>query len=246
MRFDAHTFEADGVRMRYFTGGLGPPLLFLHGGGVKAMTYRKNLELLAERYFVIAPDVPPFGGSSIPKEVWDFNDYGRYFSAFLDALQVNDVTVLGHSYGGGIALCLAAQSKRVGRLIVVDAAGISQPPLGMFIYQYFFRKTFHNLLQKNFGVFTRIHIDFLTNLVKKLPQIVCGVRIVFHAMQPRYSGTIARVAVPTLILWGEDDEIFPASTAACLHELIKSSELRIVPGNHDWCLFQPQKLPSLL
>jgi len=108
MKFDAHTFEAGSVRMRYFTAGSGQPLLFLHGGGVKAMTYRKNLELLAQRFYLIAPDIPPFGGSSMPPTIWDFNDYAKYFARFLDTLGYEHVTVIGHAYGGGIALCLAA------------------------------------------------------------------------------------------------------------------------------------------
>lgn len=246
MKFDVHTFEANGVRTRYFVAGEGRPLLFLHGGGVRAMTYRKNLELLAQRFYVIAPDIPPFGASSMPPTVWDFNDYAKYFSAFLDSLSLEGVTVVGHSYGGGIALCLGERSARVGRLVVIDAAGVSQHPLGSFMYQYFIRKSFHNLLQKNFSVFVRLHVDFISNILRKLPYVFHGVRMVFYAMQPRYNESIARIAVPTLILWGEGDEIFPIATAQHLHELIKNSELRLVPGNHDWCLFRPEQLQSLL
>ena len=95
-------------------------------------------------------------------------------------------------------------------------------------------------------MFVQIHIDFLMNIIRKLPQVIRGVRVVFHAMQPRYAETIARIAVPTLILWGEDDEIFPASTAVRLHTMIKNSEMRMVRGNHDWCLFKPEQLESLL
>jgi len=129
---------------------------------------------------------------------------------------------------------------------VVDAAGVNQHPLGAFMYQYFVRKAFHNLLQKNLGLFIRLHVDFILNVIKKFAHLFRGVQTVFHAMQPRYHEIITRIAVPTLILWGEDDEIFPTSTAESLHTMIKNSELHIVSGNHDWCLFTPEKLDTMI
>ncbi|MBD3329290.1 hypothetical protein GF357_02240 [Candidatus Dojkabacteria bacterium] len=66
------TFETDNIQIKYTSMGKGKPLLFLHGGGVRALTYKKNLELLSQRYHVIAPDIPGFGKSSVPEELWNF------------------------------------------------------------------------------------------------------------------------------------------------------------------------------
>ncbi len=58
--FEERFLVIDGIRIRYFVCGAGKSLLFLHGGGLRAMTYRRNIELLAEKYTVIAPDIPGF------------------------------------------------------------------------------------------------------------------------------------------------------------------------------------------
>jgi len=60
--------------------------LLLHGGGVCASTYTKNIELLAKKYQVIAPDIPCFGESSVPSEVWGFEEFANLFSHFIDDL----------------------------------------------------------------------------------------------------------------------------------------------------------------
>ena len=230
--------------MRYYTAGSGAPLLFLHGGGTKAMTYRNNLELFAQRYYVIAPDIPPFGASDMPPAVWDFRAYAEFFARFLDELGCASLTVIGHSYGGGIALCLAARSARVGRLVVIDAAGVSQYRLGTFVWRYFFEKYFHDFIQMQPKVFFRIQVDFIIDVLHHCTRLLQGIRLVFHALTPQYREQFARITVPTLILWGENDEIFPVSTAESLHTMVTHSELRIVAGNHDWCLsLNPPRIP---
>ena len=246
MEFHAHRYRAGGVTMRYYTAGSGAPLLFLHGGGTKAMTYRNNLELFAQRYYVIAPDIPPFGASDMPPAVWDFRAYAEFFAHFLDDLGCASLFVVGHSYGGGIGLCLAARSARVGRLVVIDAAGVSQYLLRTFFYRYFVVKCIRDLRQKKFGVWMRLQVDFAVNVVKKCRHLLHGVRVVFHALTPQYREQFTRITAPTLILWGEEDEIFPVSTAESLHAMIAHSELRIVAGNHDWCLFNPELLARVL
>ena len=77
MNYEEIFFEADGISLKYITTGKGMPLLFLHGGGVSAFTYKNNFELLSQKYHVIAPDIPCFGESSIPNKLWDFEDFAN-------------------------------------------------------------------------------------------------------------------------------------------------------------------------
>ena len=240
--FEIHYYEAKGVRMRYYTAGAGSPLLFLHGGGVQALTYRKNLELLAQRFFVIAPDIPPFGASSMPPNIWNFIDYANFFSGFVDSLALTGLAVVGHSFGGGIAYCLAAQSPRVRRLVLIDAAGVSLPPLPLFFTRFFMKKTRYNLMY-DIRLTLAMEREFMVNAIRKLPYLIRGIRIVAHALKPQYGEVFKRIVTPTLILWGgKDEELFPPDDARFLHGALKGSQLKEISGNHDWCLFQPERL----
>ena len=55
-----------------------------------------------------------------------------------------------------------------------------------------------------------------------------------------------KVNVPTLIIWGESDELFPKENAEIMHQKIKNSEVKYIKGNHDWCLFRPEELLQLI
>jgi len=146
MDYKEKFFEVDGIRSNYITIGKGTPLLFLHGGGVSALTYKKNYELLSEKYQVIAPDIPCFGKSSVPNELWNLKDFANFFSKFVDSLRFDKIILVGHSFGGGIALNLAPKNKKISKLILVDSAGLSP--------DYFPLKFMHLLIVKTFrGLF---------------------------------------------------------------------------------------------
>ena len=135
MDYEEKFFEANGIKLKYITTGKGAPLLFLHGGGVTALTYKKNFELLAKKYHVIAPDIPCFGKSSIPSELWDFDDYANFFSKFVDSLKLGKIILIGHSFGGGIALNLASKNRKISKLILIDSTGLS-PKYSTLRYMY--------------------------------------------------------------------------------------------------------------
>src|SRR5438045_176580 len=91
------TITTNNQQVTYYKFGHGKPLLFLHGGRVRALTFRKLLQHLAQEYTVIAPDIPGYGDSETPKGVWSFTDYAAFFDAFLRDLDLEKVTVMGYS-----------------------------------------------------------------------------------------------------------------------------------------------------
>ncbi len=115
--------KIDDITLTYYVLGKGRPVLFPHGGRIRALTHKNNLELLAKKYLVIAPDMPSHGDSDTPKKIWSFIDFANFFDKFLNELKLKNVTVIGYSFGGGVAFNLAAISKDVSKLILVNAAG---------------------------------------------------------------------------------------------------------------------------
>ncbi|MDP2860991.1 MAG: alpha/beta fold hydrolase, partial [bacterium] len=125
MNWQRKPFLAMGVRTFYFDIGSGEPVIFFSGGGAGALTYRRHLELLSKKYRVFAPDLPCFGDADAPKTPWGFDDYGEYFKIFIESLSLDKLAVIGHSFGGGVALAVAARTPKVTRLILANCAGLA-------------------------------------------------------------------------------------------------------------------------
>ena len=116
-----------GRRVRYLAaGGEGPVLVFLHGLGGSSNTWRQVMELLGGAARVIAPDLLGSGGSDAPAS-GDYSPAGHatWLRDLLRALDVDSATVVGHSFGGGVALQYAHQyPERVERLVLVASGGL--------------------------------------------------------------------------------------------------------------------------
>ena len=120
------TTEIEGLPVRYITGGSGPPLLLVHGVGTSAGEWSWVLPTLARDHLVYAIDLPGFDGSArLPDYSPAF--YARFVGAFLDALRVERLAVIGNSLGGLVALHLAlSDPERVAALVLSDSAGLGR------------------------------------------------------------------------------------------------------------------------
>jgi len=114
----------DDVRLEVFHKGGGPPLLLLHGGG--GLDHRAPfLEILANRYEVIAPSHPGFGRSSLPDRFDSVDDLAYLYLDLIDALDLRDVVLIGCSLGGWIAAEIAVRcAHRLSTLVLSGPVGI--------------------------------------------------------------------------------------------------------------------------
>lgn len=246
MKQHEYYFKKDKVSMRYFRIGKGNPLLFLHGGGLEAMTYKKSLELLAKDFEVIAVDLPFFGESSTPQKIWDFEDFAKFISDFLDYLNLKEITVVGHSFGGGVALYLSVKSKRVSKIILVDSTGI---PLERSLFQILrsMRKRFF----KSFFVFKDKKDAFaiLVSFFKMLFRNIFYLKRVYDSVRKSLSQKFkdfSKIKQKTYIVWAKQDEIIPLKFAQKFKNKIRNSEVILVNGNHEWCLSQEEKFAKII
>jgi pimeloyl-ACP methyl ester carboxylesterase len=118
-----------GLRVQYGEAGDGPVVLFLHGWGLDHRAYKRPLARLAEAGVrVIAPALPGFGGSApLPGEAFTLRGLAAWTAELLGALGISDpVLVVGHSFGGGVAITLAYdRPERVRGLVLVNSIGAS-------------------------------------------------------------------------------------------------------------------------
>lgn len=118
----ARSSEIDGVKLHYMTGGHGAPLILLHGYAETSLMWKPIIPALAERFTVIAPDLPGIGDSSIPENGLDMKTAAIRIHALARSLGVQKAEVVGHDIGLMVAYAYAAQfPAEVTKLVVMDA-----------------------------------------------------------------------------------------------------------------------------
>jgi len=226
------------INLSYFELGKGKTLIYFHGGRLKASTHQNILFKLSKKYHVIAPDIPGYGSSSTPKELWTFRDYALFFDKFLEKKNIKKAIVVGYSLGGGIAYNLANITPRVSRLVLIDSAGIEKTKDLEFLRD-FKRLLFYFLNLKYFSTFFVLLKEYCLFNLKHL-------RDFFHMKNIRNNlnksvGYIKNLKTPMSIIWAKNDEIFPVSIAKKLKKLSKNSKLFLINANHDWILYKEDK-----
>jgi pimeloyl-ACP methyl ester carboxylesterase len=118
----SRTAEIDGVQLHYMTAGHGPTLILLHGYTETSRMWKPIIPLLAERFTVIAPDLPGIGDSGIPANGLDIKTSAIRIHALARSLGVEKARVVGHDIGLMVAYAYAAQfPAEVEKLVVMDA-----------------------------------------------------------------------------------------------------------------------------
>ena len=118
----SRTAEIDGVKLHYMTAGHGTPLILLHGYAETSLMWKPIIPLLAERFTVIAPDLPGIGDSSIPTDGLDMKSAAMRIHDLAKSLGVQKTEVVGHDIGLMVAYAYAAQfPTEVTKLVLMDA-----------------------------------------------------------------------------------------------------------------------------
>jgi pimeloyl-ACP methyl ester carboxylesterase len=118
----SRTAEIDGVKLYYQTAGHGAPLILLHGYAETSLMWKPIIPALAERFMVIAPDLPGIGDSDIPTDGLDMKSAAIRIHALAKSLGVQKAEVVGHDIGLMVAYAYAAQfPTEVTKLVLMDA-----------------------------------------------------------------------------------------------------------------------------
>ena len=118
--------ELKGVRMRYFVGGEGPPLVLVHGLGGAAANWTELAPLLARRHRLLVPDLPGHGGSTALPAVSGLEPFADRVALLAEHEGMVPAPVVGHSLGGMVVLRLALRHpQHVSALVLAAAAGLS-------------------------------------------------------------------------------------------------------------------------
>ncbi|RUM63353.1 MAG: alpha/beta hydrolase [Sulfurospirillum sp.] len=229
--------------------GKGAPLVMLHGFGASSYSFSKIIPELSRYFKIYAIDLKGFGNSPKP----DDNRYSVYDQAvlverFLQKHHLDHVILLGHSYGGGVALSLALMDpKRIAKLVLIDSASYDQqlPKLIRWLTIPVAGKVGFYLLPASVEVKESYKYAFYDD--KKIPKEIVreyahnlykpNARKVYlqtvETLVPedirKISARYRHIKIPTLIIWGRDDIVIRKEKAYRLHHDIQNSELKIIP-----------------
>src|SRR5207248_2534936 len=118
----SHDVKTESVQLHYLTAGHGPAVILLHGYAETSRMWRPLIPLLAERFTVIAPDLPGIGESAIPADGLDMKTAAIRIHALAKSLAIEKARVVGHDIGLMVAYAYAAQfPAETEKLVLMDA-----------------------------------------------------------------------------------------------------------------------------
>ncbi len=127
-RFPVKTVAVRNIHVAYIDQGTGnETLILIHGLGTNAKGWIKNIPALAEKFRVIALDLPGYGRSDKGYYDYSMSFYAQVITEFMDVLRIENATLVGHSMGGQIAMTAALEyPERVRRLVLISPAGFER------------------------------------------------------------------------------------------------------------------------
>jgi pimeloyl-ACP methyl ester carboxylesterase len=249
------------VNLYYQEQGKGPPVLLLHGFGASTFTWRHVIPELAQTHRVIAVDLKGFGQSDKPfDERYSVLDQAELLAQLIEDKDLRDLTLVGHSFGGGVALRLALDANdrlggRIVRLVLLDSIAYPQQ------IPVFFRLLDMPLVSQVGvrmvppSVQTRVALQIAYHDDSKIdPEQVeiyaaplktaAGKHAIVQSARqivPEDIDTLPEryktITLPTLILWCDHDRIVPLDVGLKLRRTLPNSTLRLVEG----CGHMPQE-----
>ena len=241
-----------GLQLAYSITGQGSPLLLIHGFGASSYSWRHVIKPLAKKHRVFAIDLKGFGSSPKPRdELYSVYDLARLVRNFILDQKLDDLTLIGHSFGGGVALVtsvyLTASHPGLQKgLVLIDSIAYTQklpdfaellatPVIGPLIVYLTPNKTQVRLLLEDVYYDDALipqsavehYADILAEDNAKYVILTSARQIIPYDLE-QFSKHYAGIKIPSLIIWSEDDEIIPLAIGERLHAELPNSKMIII------------------
>jgi len=247
--------DIHGHRRAFVKMGKGPALLLLHGLACDHTTWAPVLDKLARRYTVIAPDLLGHGQSAKPRADYSVGGYANGMRDLLTVLGIDKVTVVGHSFGGGVAMQFAYQfPERTERLMLVGSGGLGSEVSPIIralttpgAHQALGVLTLPGLRHLETAVMRALSrtgsatlhdLDEIADILNALsdPEARAAIRHVVRAVVD-WKGQIVTMgdraylteAMPMAVVWGRHDHVIPVQHANNAAMLAPGARVEVIP-----------------
>jgi pimeloyl-ACP methyl ester carboxylesterase len=244
----------DGINLHVQVEGLEKgsrtPIILIHGFTASLYTWRFNIDELGKSFPVYALDLPGFGYSDKPKDFqYDLDGYADFIVRFMDAFKISEAILVGNSMGGGIAIKTALNHPdRVAKLVLIDSVGYKEvkgrflvfvlmkyPVVGEVLMSLNHRSVVERSLKggpyydSSFvtdDVVDSYYNVYKTEYARKVPLVVMRNLMKNY---PFEDGDIKNIKVPTLVIWGSNDNLIPADVVENFTRDIEGSSAVVFP-----------------
>ena len=248
--------DANGIGTNYLEAGEGTPVVLVHGSGPGVSAYanwRLTIPDLAGEHRVLAPDMAGFGFSDKPGN-YSMEGWVQQLDAFLTALQLDKVSLVGNSFGGGLALAFAARwPERVDKLVLMGSMGVTFPITEGLDRVWGYEASIENMRSVlDFFAFDRTLVNDELAELRFRASTEPGMQEAFSSMFPaprqRWVESMTTpleqsAALPheTLIIHGRDDRVIPLDNAWQLLQVINRAQLHVFGRCGHWTQIEHAK-----
>ena len=252
-RMSIKTVLVHDQRIAYLDVGTGPPVILIHGFGGSMWQWEHQQQALSQHFRVLTLDLPGAGLSDKPEIDYRPDQMLDFFVGFMDGVKISQATLVGNSMGAGLAIGMAlAHPSRVDKLVLIDglpqhvmekltspsvrrALETSAPSwlvsfgnwlFGGLMIESVLREIVHDPALLTPAVIER------SNRNRQRPGLIKPIMAVRENLPLWESGFATRIdeiTHPTLVIWGEEDRVFPIAVGEDLHQTIKGSRFTKIP-----------------
>lgn len=225
--------EVCGLSVNYESSGEGRDVIVLHGWGANIAAVKPIVNKLSNFFKVYALDLPGFGKSQLPGEIWGTPEYAGLVKEFMDKLNIQNAIIIGHSFGGKISIYLTGKlGVEAQKIILIDSAGIKKKRTLRYYYRVYTFKLMKFIVNT---LFSKERAEQIIENARKqhgstdyrnaaglLRQIM--VKIVNEDLR----NYLPHIQAPTLLIWGENDGDTPVADGRIMEKLIPDAGLVVL------------------
>lgn len=212
------------INYEYYDNKSKDSLVFLHGWGQNIEMMMGLAKPFLKKCNVLVLDLPGFGRSDEPKDIWSVFDYADMLEEMLKKLKIKDPILVGHSFGGKISLCYAIKysPKKIVLLASPYKKNIKKPTLKMRVLKSVKKipglNKLENIIKKHVG-----STDYknASEMMRK---------ILVNHVNLDLTDELNKIKCPSLLIWGTNDTAVPIEDGEALEKLINNAGLVVYEG----------------
>ena len=225
--------------------GTGSPLILVHGSQMNTLDWRHNIDFFAQYFTVYAVDMIGCGHTDKPNSDYSPEYYANFIAAIMEHFKLDKASFIASSWGGGHVLHFAlTHPEKVAKLILSSPCGLphtfgltdiflSTPVLGNIVMLFITKGMIKQQLKKAFHQKNLVDTELVDSVYFPLVSkggLNATVKAYRHANFCYVKTNLGKIASPTLLIWGSEDEIHPLHMSHEMHSLITGSHLHIIPN----------------